>query len=102
MELLERASVLDELDDVLAALLAAGSSRERLFAALLDELDQGTRPQVVVVEDAHWADEATLQHRVQLLAGDLASSALVRRLRLAPLSRRGWRCWPARLLRCCR
>jgi DNA-binding CsgD family transcriptional regulator len=52
MELLERASVLDELDGVLAALLAAGSSRERLFAALLDELDQGTRPQVVVVEDA--------------------------------------------------
>jgi hypothetical protein len=117
MELLERASVLDELDGVLAALLAAGSSRERLFAALLDELDQGTRPQVVVVEDAHWADEATLdllrflapplgpaatlmvvtyrddevglQHRVQLLAGDLASSALFRRPRLAPLSRRG-------------
>jgi hypothetical protein len=29
-----------------------------------------------VVEDAHWADEATPQHRVQLLAGDLASSAL--------------------------
>jgi AAA ATPase domain len=44
----------------LAALLAAGSSREGLFAALLDELDEGARPQVVVVEDAHWADEATL------------------------------------------
>jgi DNA-binding CsgD family transcriptional regulator/tetratricopeptide (TPR) repeat protein len=43
----------------LAALLAAGSPRERLFDALLDELDQGAR-QVVVVEDAHWADEATL------------------------------------------
>jgi predicted ATPase len=42
-------------------LLAAGSPRERLFAALLDELDQEARPQVVVVvEDAHWADEATL------------------------------------------
>ncbi|MFL6267003.1 MAG: hypothetical protein ACJ75C_13240 [Actinomycetes bacterium] len=77
-----------------------GASRSGF--ALLDELDQRARPQVVVVEDAHWADEATLQHRVQLLAGDLASSALVRRLRLAPLSRRGWRCWPARLLRCCR
>jgi predicted ATPase len=38
----------------LAALLAAGSPRERLFAALLDELDQEARPQVVVVvEDAH-------------------------------------------------
>src|SRR5919201_4053743 len=44
----------------LAALLAAESSREQLFAALLDELDQGARPQVVVVEDVHWADEATL------------------------------------------
>jgi predicted ATPase len=44
----------------LAALLAAGSSREQLFAALLDELDRGPGPQVVVVEDAHWADEATL------------------------------------------
>jgi DNA-binding CsgD family transcriptional regulator/tetratricopeptide (TPR) repeat protein len=44
----------------LAALLAAGSSREQLFAALLDELDQGARPQVAVVEDVHWADEATL------------------------------------------
>src|SRR6266508_3898318 len=44
----------------LAALLAAGSPREKLFAALLDELDQRTRPQVMVVEDAHWADEATL------------------------------------------
>ena len=44
----------------LAALLATGSPREQLFAALLDELDRGARPQVVVVEDAHWADEATL------------------------------------------
>jgi hypothetical protein len=32
-------------------------------------------------------DELGPQHPVQLLAGDLASSALVRRLRLAPLSR---------------
>ena len=44
----------------LAALLAAGSSREQLFAGLLDELDRGAGPQVAVVEDAHWADEATL------------------------------------------
>src|SRR5512132_1239436 len=44
----------------LAALLAAGSPREELFAALLDELDRPTGPQVMVVEDAHWADEATL------------------------------------------
>ena len=44
----------------LATLLAAGSPREQLFAALLDELDQPARAQVVVMEDAHWADEATL------------------------------------------
>jgi DNA-binding CsgD family transcriptional regulator/tetratricopeptide (TPR) repeat protein len=44
----------------LAGLLAGGGPREQLFAALLDELDHGARPQVVVVEDAHWADEATM------------------------------------------
>jgi hypothetical protein len=44
----------------LAELLAAGAPREAVFAAFLDELDPGGRPRVVVVEDAHWADEATL------------------------------------------
>jgi tetratricopeptide (TPR) repeat protein len=44
----------------LAELLATGAPREALFAAFLDELDLGGRPRVVVVEDAHWADEATL------------------------------------------
>lgn len=49
-----------EVGGRLADLLAAGSPREQLFAALLDELDQRSRRQVVVIEDAHWADEATL------------------------------------------
>ena len=41
--------------------LAMGGSREAVFAAFLDELEQGPqRRAVVVVEDAHWADEATL------------------------------------------
>jgi predicted ATPase len=72
---------------------------------------------VLVIEDVHWADEATLDlirflarrlgpaptmlivtyrddevgslHPMQLVAGDLATSVLVRRLRLAPLSRQG-------------
>jgi DNA-binding CsgD family transcriptional regulator len=44
----------------LAELLASGAPREAVFAAFLDELVQPPRPQVVVVEDAHWADEATL------------------------------------------
>jgi predicted ATPase len=54
----------------LAELLASGAPREQLFAALLDELDQEARPQVqvVVVEDAHWADEATLDLLVFLVA----------------------------------
>lgn len=34
--------------------------RDALFAALLDELDWSGHPTVLVVEDAHWADEATL------------------------------------------
>ena len=50
----------------LAELLAAGGPREAVFAAFLDELDQGGRPRVVVVEDAHWADEATLDLLVLL------------------------------------
>jgi DNA-binding CsgD family transcriptional regulator/tetratricopeptide (TPR) repeat protein len=43
----------------LAATLSADGSREAIFAALLDELEGGT-PTVLVVEDLHWADEATL------------------------------------------
>jgi predicted ATPase len=43
----------------LAELLASGSPREAVFAALLDQLTRPPR-QVVVVEDTHWADEATL------------------------------------------
>jgi AAA ATPase domain len=39
----------------LAELLAAGGPREAIFAAFLDELDQGGRLRVVVVEDAHWS-----------------------------------------------
>jgi AAA ATPase domain len=97
----------------LAGLLAAGGPREQLFAALLDELDQGTRPRVAVVEDAHWADEATMDllvflgrrmretrallvvtyrddelaadHPLLAVLGRLPPEA-VRRLRLEPLS----------------
>ena len=45
----------------LAELLGAGGPREAVFAAFLDELEHKGQPgTVVVVEDAHWADEATL------------------------------------------
>ena len=97
----------------LAELLASGGPREQLFAALLDELDQPARPQVVVIEDAQWADEATLDllvflgrrmertrallivsyrddelavdHPLRAVVGRLAPET-VRHLRLLPLS----------------
>ena len=98
-----------------------GSSRERLFAALLDELDQPGRPQVVVIEDAHWADEATLDLLVFLgrrmvharallivtyrddrwratIRCSRSSAACLRRrsaaCRCSPCRRRPWRSWP--------
>ena len=96
-------------------LLRDEAPRQVLFGALLDRLRDSGVATILVIEDVHWADEATLdllrflarrlgpaatllvvtyrddevgpKHPVQLLAGDLASSALVRRLPLAPLSR---------------
>jgi DNA-binding CsgD family transcriptional regulator/tetratricopeptide (TPR) repeat protein len=43
----------------LGQLAAEGAAREALFAAARDELAEGPLT-VVVIEDAHWADEATL------------------------------------------
>src|SRR6185312_1635217 len=86
---------------------------DRLFRALLEDLAQPGRASVVVLEDLHWADEATLdfvrflgrriqrttavfvvtyrddelapRHPVRLALGDLTGDHVVR-LRLAPLS----------------
>ena len=44
----------------LAELLASGKPREAVFATFLDELARAPGPLVIVMEDAHWADEATL------------------------------------------
>src|SRR3954452_7554718 len=85
----------------------------RLVAALRDP--DRTRPFLIVIEDAHWADEATLDllrylarrvhtcralvlvtfrpedvpaaHPLRLVLGDAATGAGVRRVDLAPLSR---------------
>jgi predicted ATPase len=93
-----------------------GGAREELFTGLLDALC-GRNPTVVVVEDVHWADEATFdflrflgrrigttralvlvtfrtdevggQTPLTLLMGDLATAAHVRRIRLWPLSIEG-------------
>jgi DNA-binding SARP family transcriptional activator/DNA-binding CsgD family transcriptional regulator len=99
-----------QLGGRLAALLAADAPREHVFGALLDVLDQ---PRVIVIEDAHWADEATLDvllflgrriertgsllvvtyrddelapgHPLRTMVGRLPAG-VVRRIRLAPLS----------------
>lgn len=41
-------------------LLGGDGSRAALFEAVLTELQQSRRPTLVVIEDAHWADDATL------------------------------------------
>ena len=42
------------------ALLNADGNRAALFDAVLVELQQSRRPTLVIIEDAHWADDATL------------------------------------------
>ncbi|MGN6392462.1 MAG: protein kinase domain-containing protein [Gemmatimonadales bacterium] len=49
-----------QLGGPLEEVLRNASSRETIFATLLDELGPGRRPTVLVLEDVHWADEATL------------------------------------------
>jgi DNA-binding CsgD family transcriptional regulator/tetratricopeptide (TPR) repeat protein len=99
------------LGDVLAA-AANAASRNQMFGAVLAELQR--QPSIVVVEDLHWADEATLDvlrylsrrlsrapilllltyrddeigptHLLRTFVGELASSATTVRVDLAPLS----------------
>ncbi|WP_063894244.1 helix-turn-helix transcriptional regulator [Streptomyces sp. Root264] len=96
----------------LAAAMAAESSRPAMFRAFLDQLT--AREAVAVVEDAHWADEATLDlllftarrisstrgllvityrhdevgpdHPLRAVLGALSTDASALRIRLAPLS----------------
>src|SRR5206468_7360084 len=42
------------------ALLGADSSRAALFEAVLTELQRRRQPTLLVIEDVHWADDATL------------------------------------------
>jgi predicted ATPase len=95
-------------------LLDAETNRATLFAAFLADVQHQARPTVIVFEDVHWADEATLdllkfigrriqrvrallvityrddelgaRHPLRLLLGDLATSTAVQRLMLEPLS----------------
>jgi ATP/maltotriose-dependent transcriptional regulator MalT len=96
----------------LPELLADNESRTAVFSIVLDELKR--RPAIMVFEDVHWADEATLdllrfigrriqqtssllvityrddelghQHPLRIVLGDLATSTTARRLALKPLS----------------
>jgi hypothetical protein len=103
--------VAHELDPDVAALLSSAPAQYELFGAVLDALR--SRPRVFVVEDLHWADEATLDlvrflarriltlplllvlsyrdtlsadHPLSAVLGDLVSAPDAVRLQLAPLS----------------
>jgi DNA-binding CsgD family transcriptional regulator/tetratricopeptide (TPR) repeat protein len=103
-----------ELDGELWQLANADTARHRLFSTFLAELARDERPTLVVVEDAHWSDEATLDllrflgrriepsrallvvtfrddevgssHPLQLVLGDLANTSGVCRMTLPLLS----------------
>jgi DNA-binding CsgD family transcriptional regulator/tetratricopeptide (TPR) repeat protein len=90
------------------------SARNLLFHRFLKELSDASQPLLVIFEDVHWADEATLDllrfigrridsaaalliatyredevgpgHPLRQVLGELATSAGVRRLTLSPLS----------------
>jgi DNA-binding CsgD family transcriptional regulator len=49
-----------QVGGALAEALQLGTSRERIFAAMLDEIDRAGERVVLVIEDMHWADEASL------------------------------------------
>jgi DNA-binding CsgD family transcriptional regulator/tetratricopeptide (TPR) repeat protein len=44
----------------LPAIIAAATNRDLIFHATIDHLAQGLKATIVVFEDVHWADEATL------------------------------------------
>ncbi len=97
----------------LAALCREGAARDRLFTAFLAEIASPAFT-VAVIEDVHWADEATLDllsfagrrlgraralllatyrddeladhHPLRIVLGDLATQRATRRMRLPPLS----------------
>ena len=108
-----------ELSQPLAGLLASAAPRKDVFDALQAALNEGEPPTVLVFEDVHWADEATLDllrffgrrmaavpallvatyrddevgpvHPLRVVLGDLAAFPAIRRLQLTPLSEKAVR-----------
>jgi DNA-binding CsgD family transcriptional regulator/tetratricopeptide (TPR) repeat protein len=104
--------VAETIGGELAEVVMRGGRPHELVTALLSELR--TRPAVIVLEDVHWADEATLdvlsllgrriesapalvlasyrddeldmEHPLRMVLGELATGDAVERLRLAPFS----------------
>ncbi len=107
----------DQLGGELRELCRAGAPREQLFGGLLRQLNTPGALTVLVVEDVHWADEATLDllrfvgrrirdfpalviltyrddglgadDPLRVALGVLATQRTTRRLTLPPLSERG-------------
>jgi DNA-binding CsgD family transcriptional regulator/tetratricopeptide (TPR) repeat protein len=105
--------IAQEAGGELDRLIAADGPRHMLFRAALDALTDN-RPTLFVIEDAHWADEATLDllrylgrrigdtrslllvtyrddevgpaHPLRVVTGDLATASMVHRMLLTPLS----------------
>lgn len=103
-----------QLGGELLALCRGGAGREELFGALLRQVSEPGTLSVVVVEDVHWADEATVDmlrflgrrirgaavllivtyrddglasgDRLRVALGDLAAQRSTRRVSVAPLS----------------
>jgi DNA-binding CsgD family transcriptional regulator/tetratricopeptide (TPR) repeat protein len=106
--------VADQLGGELQELCRARASREDLFSALLREISTAGQLKVMIIEDAHWADEATIDlirflgkrirsaptllittyrdddlqadHPLRLALGELGTQRSMRRISLAPLS----------------
>lgn len=97
-----------------AARITPGTDRYSLFAEFLAELTEDAKPALVIFEDLHWSDEATLdllrfvarrlertralviasyreeevgaRHPLRMVQGDLATLSAVHRISLPPLS----------------